>query len=198
MKFFLPFLTAILFSSACVSADQQIQLTFPQTDVREVLALYGKLTSKRIIADNTTQGPVSLTTTTPIPANEAIKLIENLLFADGFSLVDKEADTIEVVGIGRNARAIGVPTYSKREEIPKSERVFTYIFKLKNRDAVEVQQLLGQQIAPTSYTSVTADSKSSTLVVTSRTSVILGLIPIVAAYDVPQQSESKQTSKKQK
>jgi general secretion pathway protein D len=187
MKSFLSFITITLLATISVSAEGKINLMFPNADVREVLGIYQKLTAKRIIYDNTVQGPVNLTTATPIPNDEAIKLIENLLFADGFSLVDKEDNTIEVVGLGRNARAIGIPTYSRQEEIPKGERVFTYIFKLKNRDAVEVQQLLGQQIAPTSYSSVVADSKSSTVVVTSRTSVINGLIPIVAAFDVPPQ-----------
>ncbi len=186
-RLLLLLLTVCVFASVVTaSADDEITLAFRNSDVREVVDLYQRLTDKKIISDLTVQGLVNLAVDTPVSRDKAIELIEKTFFAHGYSLVDVSSDTIEVVGLARNPRAVGVPTYTKPDEIPKGERVFTYIFKLQHRGATEVQQLLTQHIAKSIYTSVIADPKSDTVVVTERTSVIRSLLPIVAAFDVPQ------------
>jgi general secretion pathway protein D len=166
-------------------ADEQIKLQFTNTDVREVIALYEKLTSKKMIYDNTLQGPVNLNVAEPVSEEKAIELIEKTLFSNGFALVDSASDTIQVVGLTKNARGEGIPTYSKPDEIPHGERVFSYIIKLQYREAIEIARLLDQHIAPSLYTSVVSDAKSNTVIVTERTSVVRGLLKAVAAFDVP-------------
>jgi len=175
----------LLFTSfLTASAKEPVKLAFTNADVREVIALYQRLTAKKVIYDNTVQGTVSLSEPAPVGQGKAIELIEKTLFADGFFLIDASGDTISIVGLARNPRSLGLPTLSKPEAIPAGERVFTYIFKLRHRAANEVAQLISAQIAPSTYTSVIPDQKSGTIVVTERTSVIRGLLTLVANFDV--------------
>ena len=183
----LPLFALFVFASIfTASATEPIKLAFRNSDVHEVLALYQSLTAKKIIYDNTVQGTMSLDLEAPVNREKAIELIEKSLFANGFSLIDISGDSVEVAGLGRNPRALGVPVYTKPEDIPKGERVFTFIIKLHHRDAAAIQQLLAQHIAASISTSVIADSKSGTIVVSERTSVIRSLLPIVAAFDIPE------------
>jgi len=179
------FALLLLASTFTAIAGEEITLQYPNTDVKEIIASYQRITGKKIIYDNTVQGPINVVSATPVTQEKAIELIEGTLFADGFSLADVGNDSIQVSGIGRNSRSIGIPVYSKPEDIPTGERVFIYIIKLQYRDAGVVQKVLMQQIAPTVYTDVVADTDSKTVIVTERTSVIRSLLKIVAAIDVP-------------
>ena len=66
---------------------------------------------------------------------------------------------------------VGVPVISDPKDVPKGERVISYVFRFKHRDAVEMQQLLGQYLSPPrAYTSLLADrTGSNTVVATERT-----------------------------
>ena len=92
---FALFLFATIFTS---TADEQINLSFKNSDIREVIALYQRLTGKKVIYSTIVQGYVSVLMDTPVSREKAIELIEKTLFANGFPLVDASDDTIEVVG----------------------------------------------------------------------------------------------------
>jgi type II secretory pathway component GspD/PulD (secretin) len=170
-------------------ADEQIKLQFSpgptNNNAREVINFYQHLTGKKVVYDSEAQGPVPLFIEAPVSHEKAIEIIERTLFADGYALVDVASDTIQVVSPAHNPRTIGIPTYSKPDEIPQGERVFSYIIKLQHRGAEEIQKLLQFQVAPTLCTNIVSDPKSQTVIVTERTSVIRGLLKAVAAYDVP-------------
>lgn len=165
------------------SADEKSELSAP--DIQQIIALYQRLTRKKIVYDNSVQGPINLDIAALPEGDKAIELIERTLFANGFSLVDVSSDSIQLVGLARNPRTIGVPAYSKASDLPKGERVVTYIFKIQHRDAAELGQLLQCTIAPSIYTFCMPDSKTGTIVLTERTSVIRSLMPIVEALDAP-------------
>ena len=168
-------------------AGEQYTLSFQNTDVRDVLGFYAKLTGKKLVYDNTVQGPVTVVENTQVNADKAIELVEQTLFANNFSLVDLAPDTVEVLGLGRNARSIGVPCYKAGDEFPKGERIFSYVFKLRYRDPADIQKVLTAHAAPNNYTSVIIDPKIKAVVVTERTSVIRNWIKLVEQLDVPEQ-----------
>jgi type II secretory pathway component GspD/PulD (secretin) len=156
----------------------------PVVDVCDVLNEYAALTHFRLIRDNFVQGRVYLDTTN-LPREKAIDSIERTLLANGYQLVQVDPETVEIVGLGRNARSVGAQLISDPKDLPRGERVVSYVFKPKFADVTELQQALGQYLSPPQmYTSFIALPKENALVLTERTSVVRRVIEIISKIDV--------------
>ena len=158
---------------------------FQVANVADVLLDYGKLTGKKILCDNTVQGQVEFAVSADEGVDRRVELIEKALFLNGFKLVEIGDDVVAVIGLGKPVRNVGVPLYTKPEEIPGGQRVFSYLFKLEHGNAQEVAGFLTQYIPPDAATAFTPDKGSNTLLATGQTSVIRSVIRLVAALDVP-------------
>ncbi|HVF71886.1 MAG TPA: secretin N-terminal domain-containing protein [Chthoniobacterales bacterium] len=167
-------------------ADRTVTLQYPNSDVADVLHLYGNLTGKKLIMDNFVQGKVNIFISKPVPKDEAIKIIEINLLLNGYSLVPAGDDIVKVIGTGRSPRNAGVPLISDEADIPAGEHVISFLFKLRFADPVELQQVLGQYLSPPqAYTSFLALPKAGSILITENSSVIRTLIRIVDQIDVP-------------
>src|SRR4051812_23186554 len=111
-------------TSAAATETASVKLDFPNTDVNQVLSLYESLTHFKIIRDNFVQGKIIIVVAEPVTPEKAIEIIERTLFADGFAIVQIDPDTIEIIGVGRNARSTGVPTISDPKQLPGRSGLF--------------------------------------------------------------------------
>jgi type II secretion system protein D len=162
-----------------------VRLQFPNSDVADVLREYETLTGKRVITDNFVQGKVNIFLSKEVPREEAIQIIKISLLMNGFSLVPEDPDIVKVIGTGKNPRGQGVPIISDPADIPASDQVVSYLFKLRYADPVELQQVLGQYLSPPqTYTSVLPLPKSSSILITENSTVIRGLAKIIDQIDV--------------
>ncbi len=168
-------------------APDTVRLQFPNADVKDVLAFYERLTGKKIVYDNTVIGPVNIVINSEIPREEAVKIIEINLLLNGFSLVPEDNSIIKVVGLQKNPRTAAVPIYSDLNQLPETERIVTFLFKLQYADPTELQQTLvgSQYLAPTTYTNVVALPKAQALLITDSTGVIRSLAKVISEIDVP-------------
>jgi general secretion pathway protein D len=167
------------------AAGDKVRLQLPNSDVRDALNMYERLTGKRLVYDNTVQGPVNIVVSTEITRDEAIKIIETNLLLNGFSLIPGEGDIIKVIGLAKNPRTAGVPIFSELDALPSGDKVVTFIFSLEFADPTELQQTLQQYVAPQLYTSIIALPKSQALLVTESTSVIRGIAKVIKEVDIP-------------
>jgi len=166
-------------------AQDMVRLQFPNSDVADVLREYETLTGKRVITDNFVQGKVNIFLSKEVPREEAIQIIKISLLMNGFSLVPEDPDIVKVIGTGKNPRGQGVPIISDPADIPASDQVVSYLFKLRYADPVELQQVLGQYLSPPqTYTSVLPLPKSSSILITENSTVIRGLAKIIDQIDV--------------
>ena len=155
-------------------------------DVCDLLVKYAALTHLKITRDNYVQGKVSIDDVSGLPPEKAIEIIERTLFSDGFTITQIDQDTVEITGAGRNARAIGPPVITDPKALPAQERLMSFVFGFKHREAKDMQRVIAQHLSPPqAYTSFIVEPQSNTLLVTERTSVIRRLIAIVAKMDVP-------------
>ncbi len=162
-----------------------VRLQFPNSDVADVLREYETLTGKRVITDNFVQGKVNIFLSKEVPREEAIQIIKISLLMNGFSLVPEDPDIVKVIGTGKNPRGQGVPIISDPADIPASDQVVSYLFKLRYADPLELQQVLGQYLSPPqTYTSVLPLPKSSSILITENSTVIRGLAKIIDQTDV--------------
>ena len=166
--------------------DKTVTLQYPNSDVVDVLHLYETLTGKKLIMDNFVQGKVNIFLSKPVPKDEAIQIIEMNLLMNGYSLVPAGDEIVKVIGANRSPRNAGVPLVSDEADIPPGEHVVSFLFKLRFADPVELQQVLGQYLAPPqAYTSFLALPKASAILITENSAVIRSLIRIVDQIDVP-------------
>jgi type II secretion system protein D len=171
--------------ASATPAQDMVRLQFPNSDVADVLREYETLTGKRVITDNFVQGKVNIFLSKEVPREEAIQIIKISLLMNGFSLVPEDPDIVKVIGTGKNPRGQGVPIISDQADIPPSDQVVSYLFKLRYADPVELQQVLGQYLSPPqTYTSVLPLPKSSSILITENSTVIRGLAKIIDQIDV--------------
>ena len=151
----------------------------------DALSDLGRLLGKKIVTDAT----VSLNAALALPDLDGVgpqqrtNLIERALFLNNYTLVDADKDTVVVLGPGKNPRSVGIPLYTKPEELPSGERVFSYLFKLEHCDPIETAGLLQQYIPPGNDVNFTAAERSHGMIVTGRTSVMRVVIRLVATFD---------------
>jgi general secretion pathway protein D len=173
-------------ATAVPGAPQTVRLDYPNSDVQDILRLYGQLTGKKLVMDNFVTGKVNISIMNPVPTDEAIRIIEINLLLNGYSLVPAGGDIVKVIGTGKNPRTTGVPIISDESEIPPGDHVISYLFKLRYADPTELQQALGQYLSPPQpYTSFLALPKAGAILITENSSVIRTLARIVNQVDIP-------------
>jgi hypothetical protein len=102
----------------------------------------------KVIRDDSAQGRVSIDDVAGLAPEKAIQIMERSLFANGFTITDIDAETIEVSGMRKNPRAIGIPVVSDAKDLPKRERLVSFVLVFKHQNAEELQQALGQYLSP--------------------------------------------------
>ena len=108
--------------TSAVPGQDLVPIVFPNSDVKDVLGLYEKLTKKNLVYDNQVMGNVNLVLSQGVPREEAIKIIEINMLLNGFTLVPVEnTDIVKVIGIGKNPRSAAIPMYSDELLIPDGE-----------------------------------------------------------------------------
>jgi len=167
------------------SEPRNVRLEFPNSDVKDVIALYGRLTNKKMVYDATVQGPVNIVVNEPVTRSEAIKIIETTLLLNQFSIVPGDGDIVKVLGLTKNPRSAGIPIISDLSDLPDSDKVVTFMMKLHYADATDVQQMLSQYVVQSLYTTVVALPKSQALLITESTPVLRSLVAVVKDLDVP-------------
>ncbi len=174
--------------SAQPGQQDMVPMQFPNSEVKELLAFYERLTKTNLVYDNQVIGTVNLVLSQPVPREEAIKIIEINLLLNGFTLVPVEnSNIIKVIGIGKNPRAAAIPLISDEMLIPEGEHVITFLAKVKYADPTELAQVLGTVVvqAPGQYTNITALPKAGSLLITENTAILRQLLRIIREVDVP-------------
>ena len=177
-------------NAAMPSGNDTVMLQFsPQSDVKEMLGLYERLTGRRLIYDATVTGPVPLLINTPLNKEEAVKIMEIAFLMNGFSLVPTEDKNIwKVFGVGKNPRSGGVPIYSDAALLPDNEQIVSYLFKLQYADPTELATQLTQAFPANPVlqgASMVPLAKAQALLVTENTAIIRQVVRIVQELDVP-------------
>jgi general secretion pathway protein D len=178
---------ALLVAMTHAGRGEDFQLSFKNADIKEVLALYEKLTGFHVITSNQVVGSLSVSTAEPVPKKKAVELIETALFEDGFSIVQNKPDTVHVLGVATNPSSAAIPTFTRPEDIPGELRVVRYVYKLKFRAPEKVMAVLQVHLAPSwiGVPQITIDPEVRAVVITERSSALRGLLKLLDELDQP-------------
>lgn len=167
-------------------ADNEVipTIDFPNADIRQVLEFYEKLTGKKALYDTTVSGNIQVRVLKPVTRLEAVRILETVFSLNGYTLIPGPGDIVKVINQQKNVRQFSIPIFSEPEQLPESNQVVTFLFKLDYADPTEVKTALDQVISPTpNVTSIVALAKSQAVLVTESSDVIRNLLQIVAKLD---------------
>ncbi|MEM1058135.1 MAG: secretin N-terminal domain-containing protein [Verrucomicrobiota bacterium] len=168
---------------------ERVQLQFANLPVREVLKEYERLIDKIVIQDNTLQGTIYAWSRDPVPREEAIRIIEQTLLLNGYTIIPVDANTVKVLGTGRNARTQALPVVTSLSQLPENEQVVSYVMELTYADPEKTIEFLNAYLPKDgnlqNYASVQAMPEARGLVITNTTSNLRNIVTLVEKFDLP-------------
>lgn len=178
---------ALFVTSRLVRAEERVTVDFYQTDIREVLVLYEKLTGLHVAMPITAIGTVNAKSNGPVTKEKAVEILEAGLFASDFPILQLGPDKVELLAIGKMATSYPLPTITKLDELPKNERVVRYVYKLKAREPKSLQKVLQLNLTPkaTGIPWVTMDEEARAIIIIDQCSALPGIVKLIDELDVP-------------
>ncbi len=170
----------------------QVMMQFANNPVADILAIYEKLTGLTLIKDtNIFEGAqISLVTPKPVPKDEAVKLIEASLLANGYAIVTEPGGKSAKILPARNqsANAVqfshGVRFYTSAKDIPDNESIVSYFMKLDYLTPEDAATMFSGHVGLSAYGRITAVTSPPGLLITESATVMRQLISIREAIDV--------------
>lgn len=170
----------------------QVMMQFATNPVADILAIYEKLTGLTLIKDsNIFEGAqISLVTPKPVPKDEAVKLIEASLLANGYAIVTEPGGKSAKILPARNqsANAVqfshGVKFYTSPKDIPDNESIVSYFMKLDNLTPEDAATMFSGHVGLGAYGRITAVASPPGLLITESATVVRQLISIRESIDI--------------
>lgn len=170
------------------AASSQVVLNLPNNTIDDVLEYYSTLTGVRYVRDANLAGPnLRIVVPTPVPREEAIRIIEASLNLNGYSLVPFGPDTMKVINnAARNPRSQGIPILTDLSLAPPGEPVvslFTPLRYITPEDAVTIIQ---QQLPfNPQYGAMIPVKNAQAILATETVSYLNNLQVLLTLIDVP-------------
>jgi general secretion pathway protein D len=166
---------------ARVPGTQDVSFKFEQAPVREVVhAVLGELMGFTYVIHQPVAGTVTVSTAAPVPADQALSVLESMLQANGL-LMAQDAAGVFHVGSPDALRGI-VPAPKRIEMAPLPPGYGTVIVPLKYIGAAEMADILRPIARPEAVLRV--DNLRNLLVLVGSRNQIDGWLEIVRTFDV--------------
>lgn len=165
--------------------DDKIKIQFPHTSIQEVLALYEKLTGKRIIRDSNLTGPdLSVMIADPVSKKEAISILESSMLLNGYTLVPSDEKTLKILGPNRPPRTEGVPFFIEESALPiDGDKLVSFYQPLHFLTPNEAINILQGVVQLNPFGSLVAVPNTSALVITDKTPIVRKALAILEVID---------------
>src|SRR4029079_10854774 len=96
--------------SATANAQKDtMQMQFPKADVGVVLDFYERITGYEVIRSTKVSVALDIGVSKPMLRDQAVELIESALFLNGYSVIQRKPDVVEILGAGENPVLAGLP-----------------------------------------------------------------------------------------
>jgi type II secretion system protein D len=170
-----------------------VSLQFPLNAVSDLLPVYERLTRKTVVRDNAVLSgqQISLVTPGPVPAEEAIRLIEAALAVNGYVLIPgPDGRTVKLL-LGRpandpNARFNeGEPLYTSAEQLPEGEALVGYFMRLEHIAPEDAATIFANHVQLNPYGRITPVAAPAGLLITENAALVRKFAKLQEVIDVP-------------
>jgi len=167
--------------AAPAATAQDVSFKFEQAPVREVVhVVLGELLGLTYVLHQPIAGTVTVSTAAPIPANQALSVLEAVLQANGLLMAQDGAGVFHV-GPPDALRGV-VPAPKRIEQVPLPPGFGTVIVPLKFIGAAEMAEILRPIARPEAFMRV--DTVRNLLFLAGTRNQIEGWLEIVRTFDV--------------
>lgn len=167
---------------AAAANEDVVTLDFVNADIDAVARTMATISGRNVVVDPRVQGTMTLTSTTPVSADEAIRLFTTQLRVQGFSLVD--ANGIYLVVPEAEAKLQGGTVSAGGAG---GGQIQTRIFRLLHADAENLVPVLRPLISPNN--TINVDPSGNALVITDYGDNLQRLGRIISALDVSEATD---------
>lgn len=187
-------LTNLLLPGICFSqlgntaTDDKITISFPNIPLPVILAEYENLTGKLIVRDSAVLGAsLSIETQKELTPAEAAQFIEKSLLLNGYALIPNGKDTLKIIAFsdGKQPISEGVPVITRREQLPETDEVVTYLVPLNYLSPADATKELGEIFTVHSYGKVVGLESASALSITENAFTIQKMLQVLERLDLP-------------
>jgi general secretion pathway protein D len=169
-----------LAGSPSAAADETVNFSFDQADIRLMVRLVGEATGKRFAVAPGVEGEVTVYTPTRIPASEVYPFFLKVLESRGFSVV-RDGDLHRVVPLPERA----LPAAPVLEGEERGEGLVTRIVQIEHVSAVELARTLAPMVRGGAEGALTAFGATNHLILTDTADSLDRLLAIVRTLDRP-------------
>jgi len=173
--------------------ESGVSLQFPLNAVSDLLPVYERLTRKTVVRDNAvlTGQQISLVTPAPVPADEAVRLIEAALAVNGYVLIpEPDGRTVKLL-LGRpandpNARFNeGEPLYTAPDQLPNGEALVGYFMRLDHIAPEDAAAIFANHVQLNPYGRITPVAAPAGLLITENAALVRKFVRLQEVIDVP-------------
>ncbi len=170
--------------------DRMLRLQFPNNPISDILGIYELLTGRAVVTDaEVFDGPsISLVTARQVTRDEAIKLIEATLQANGFVIIPSpDGASVRILDDDAEPAVINedVEVHRSPATLPEGRAVASYFMQLDYLDPLEASSLFYSHVGLNDYGRLTPVSSPRGLLITDNSALIRQLIKIKEVLDVP-------------
>ena len=162
-----------------VKPGEPVTLNFVNADIEAVARTVATLSGANVVVDPRVKGTMTLSSTTPVPPAQALRLFSAQLRTQGFALVENAG--IHTVVPEADAKLQGGPVNAGNTPVAGGQ-VLTQIFRLHHENANSLVPVLRPLISPNNTINVTPGSNA--LIITDHADNLQRLGRIIAALDV--------------
>lgn len=168
--------------------EERVTIQFPNGTLDQVIALYAELTHRTAIRASALQGRIVLQGNGPLARADAIEAIENVLSANGFSVVIQGEKFFKVVP-SEKVKQEGVRVTVGGEPLSSADQVASRVFQLKFADVKDVQPSL--QPAIHAYGQITPFPRTNSLLITDTAANLAEIARLIEHVDRPPEAKVK-------
>ncbi|MEI6481734.1 MAG: secretin N-terminal domain-containing protein, partial [Candidatus Saccharibacteria bacterium] len=170
------------------SGESGISVDYPNVPMRIVLEDYQEMTGKRVIRDpHIENATVTIETSGRLSKELAIEFIEKSLLLSGFAFVPSGENMVKVIAFeaGKNPASEHVEMVLHEQDLPKSDKIVSYVLNLSYLKSDEAAQAFSQIIPVHPYGKLVAVPNARKLVITENSNTILAYIELANQVDLP-------------
>ena len=178
--------SALMVPNALRAAEgAPITLNFKDAEIDSVIGAFGHLLNRTFIIDPRVRGKVSLETPKPVSQSRALEMLQSVLRAQGFAMV--ESGGLTKVVPEADAKLQAGPVSAGRTGPAGGEQIVTQIFRLNYESASNLVPVLRPLVAPNN--TITAYPNNNSLVITDYASNLQRIARIISTLDLPSNNE---------
>ncbi len=167
--------------SARGNGEDGLRLNFRGAPLDDVLDYLSKAAGFVIVREANITATVDVWSHQPLTKDEAVNLLNTILYEKGYAAIRRGRTLTIVDRKTAKERDLPVKTGSNPEEIPQTDEMVTHVIPVKYVDAVALVENL-QPLLPT-YSTMTANQSSNSLVITDTQANVRRLAEIIQALD---------------